>query len=254
MDAISGLHINNCKEEKLYTASIVEDESAIRTYLQDTLSKSFKMNHMPMKIETFQSGTCFLENSNGHCHYDIVFMDIEMPEIDGIEVCRQLKSSNPDIIVVFISAKEELVFQSFEVQPFRFIRKSQYENQLQALTRSCIDLLHKKNSKVIKFEENYSGDLYSFHVDDIVYVEAFGKKSTVVTKTDSVVIKNMLMSFEKTLENYAFVKPHRSYLVNCKYIKYIGKQYMRLTNSVEIPISRDRSEAVKQQFLNYSIN
>lgn len=253
MDNLEKLHINEIADTTSYRAAIVEDNSEIRTYLKDTLSKSFSLIHEKVEFDIYPSGDSFLETLNDHYHFDIIFMDIEMPGTDGIEVCRQAKRLFPDVLIVFISAKEELVFQTFEVQPFRFIRKSQYLNQLPSLTKSCAEYLAHQKRKIISFRETYSGDLYSFPVDSIKYIEALGKSCRIVTDADTVIIKNKLMSFEELLKDYSFLKPHRSYLVNCRYICYIGKHSLKLTDSEEIPISRNKSEEIKQQFMHLTI-
>ena len=155
--------------------------------------------------------------------------------------------------MVFISGKEELVFQTFEVQPFRFIRKNLYASQLPALTAACTDRLRSQSRKIIQFREPYSGDLFSFHVDEIKYIEALGKSCQIETISGTVIVKGKFMVLENLLKGYSFLKPHRSYLVNCSFIYYIGKQYLKLTDQTTIPISRNKAELIKQQFLQYNM-
>lgn len=253
MDNLEELHFTSSHAANVYHAAVVEDDPSMLQYIRQTLADAFAVHKVSMEFDTFPSGDRFLEMIHDHYHYDLVFLDIEMPGINGIEVCRRIRQINPDSLVVFISGKEELVFQTFEVQPFRFIRKNQYLSQLPALTAACMERLQKSARQIIRFREPHSGDLYSFHVDKIRYVEALGKSCKIVTDNESIVVKGKFMTLEELLRDYAFVKPHRSYLVNCNYIYCIGRQSLKLTDQTEIPISRNKSEQIKQQFLEYTM-
>ena len=117
-------------------AAIVEDE---RVFLENTkilLAGEFDKRHVAIAFDPFDEGQSFLNMLAQHFRFDIVFLDIEMPGIDGISVCRKIREVAPQTIVVFVSNKEELVFQTFEVQPFRFIRKS----ELKEVVTSLVDL------------------------------------------------------------------------------------------------------------------
>lgn len=236
----------------MYRAAIVEDEARFSQYFRDTMSDAFRREGVAVSIETFGSGPDFLEMYERHYHYDLIFLDIEMPGMDGIQVCRRIRTLAPDALVVFISQKDSLVFQTFEVQPFRFIRKSQYEEQLPALVKDCIAQLHRAAHCVLTLEEHSSGDIYSFDVHTILYIEAQRKDCRVVTSDSETLVRCKLADIEAMLAPHAFLKPHRSYLVNCEAIRYIGKNHLCLSNGAEIPISRGRENEIKQKFLAYS--
>lgn len=236
----------------MYQAAIVEDEAQIRSYLKDTLCRSFKEQQIDVAFDTFASGEKFLSMFNQHYHFDMIFLDIEMPGMDGINICKQIREIAPDALVIFISNKEELVFQTFEVQPFRFIRKSEYAKQLPALVNAIVDRLSTLNTYMMRILEPSSGDLFSFDVNKILYVEAQRKDCLIVTTTGELTIRCKLMDIAIKLADFGFLKPHRSYLVNCQYIFYIGKTSLQLTNKEEIPISRGKVGEIKQAFLSYT--
>ncbi|WP_099469401.1 LytR/AlgR family response regulator transcription factor [Konateibacter massiliensis] len=238
----------------MYQAAIVEDEPEILDYLKHTLSDYFRQKNFPVAFDAFLKGTGFLDMFDNHYHYDMIFLDIEMPGIDGIDICRHIRSIAPDTLVVFISNKEELVFQTFEVQPFRFIRKSEYQQLLPSLVDSLISQLLSKQSSLIYITEALSGDIFSFDVNQIVYIEAQRKSCCITTTTGNTILRCKLMDLDRELSKFHFIKPHRSYLVNCRYIFHIGKTSIRLSNQQEVPISRNRIEKVKQEFLFYHTN
>lgn len=236
----------------MYQAAIVEDEGQIRTYLKNTLAASFHELKIHVTFDTFASGDNFLSMFHQHYHFDMIFLDIEMPGMDGISLCKRIREVSPDALVVFISNKEELVFQTFEVQPFRFIRKSEYDKQLPALVDAIATRLNNLSSSLIRILEPASGDIFSFDIKKVLYVEAQRKNCRIVTTTGELILQSKLMEIEEKLADYAFLKPHRSYLVNCQYIFYIGKSTLQLTNKEELPISRGKVDEVKQLFLEYT--
>lgn len=236
----------------MYQAAIVEDETQIRSYLMQTLCKAFEEQQIHVAFDTFASGEQFLSMFTQHYHFDMIFLDIEMPGMDGISLCKRIREISPNALVIFISSKEDLVFQTFEVQPFRFIRKNDYAKQLPTLVNGIISKLNTLSSCMICIPELSSGDLFSFNVKQILYVEAQRKNCRVVTTTGDSTIHCKFMDISKKLADFPFLKPHRSYLVNCDYIFYIGKNTLQLTNKEEIPISRSKVSEIKQAFLNYT--
>lgn len=237
----------------MYKAALVEDEAPIRAFLCKSLKEQFGERNIPIVFEAFESGPRFLAVFEDHYHYDVIFLDIEMPELDGIEVCRRIRQLAPNALVVFISNKESLVFQTFEVQPFRFVRKSHYQDSLPGLVDALTCKLNSLGQEMIRITEPGSEDVYSFDVNQILYVEAQRKDCRVVTTSGESTIRCALKTIEGLLLSRQFVKTHRSYLVNCRHIYYIGKASLLLTNHKEIPISRSQMEVVRRQFLAYSV-
>ena len=96
-------------------------------------------------------------------------------------MCIRDRAQAPDSLVIFISNKEELVFQTFEVQPFRFIRKSEYQKLLPALVDAISQKLEEQTKHLIFITEPGSGDIFSFDIRNIFYVEAQRKNCLIVT-------------------------------------------------------------------------
>lgn len=236
----------------MFHAAICDDEQDIARYIEKTLAAEFSKNNAQVSFDIFSNGNRLLEMLDEHYHFDIVFMDIEMDEIDGISICKQIRQANNDALVVFISNKDELVFSTFEVQPFRFVRKSHYDQLLPDLVPAIITELARRNPSTLKIVEPRSGDIFSFDANQIQFVEAQGKSCLVHANNNSTEIRIKLMEVEEQLSEYEFIKPHRSYLVNYKYISSIKKGDIELTNGEIIPISRNRIEDVKREFIQYT--
>lgn len=238
----------------MYQAAIVEDEELFLKNTKSLLGDTFFERNVQVAFDFFLSGTEFLPMIEQHFHYDMIFLDIEMPEIDGISVCRRIRQIAPDALVVFISNKESLVFQTFEVQPFRFIRKNELKEMAPSLVDAIITELSKKEQHIIRFEEPGSGDVYSFDVSRIKYVEAQRKDCHICTKDGDFSIRIKFMNLEQMLSSYNFIKIHRSFLVNSEEVNQIKKESVLLISGEELPLSRSLRESVKQAFLSHSMN
>ena len=238
----------------MYQAAIVEDEEVFLNRTKELLANTFNNKDISVAFDFFMSGEEFLPMIEQHFHYDMIFLDIEMPGIDGISVCRKIREIAPDALVVFISNKESLVFQTFEVQPFRFIRKSELNEMVNSLVDSILSELDKRKQKIIKIEEPSGGDVYSFDVRKILYVEAQRKECAIVTESGITTLRSKLMTLEEALSGEDFIKIHRSFLVNMSAITRIQKDTVLLKNGHELPLSRNMREEVKQSFLNHSMS
>ncbi len=236
----------------MFQGAIVDDETDVLDFIQSEIKNEFKKRNSNIAIEKFNNGQSLLNMLSEHYHYDFIFLDIEMPQMNGIELCRNIKLMLPNCLVIFISNKDELVFQTFEVQPFRFIRKNHFKDQLPILVESLLYQISKQKKTVIQITESGSKDIFSFDISKIQYIESNRKQCLIVTDLNKTYVTFKLADFEKCLDTYEFIKPHRSYLVNCQSIFHISKTSIKLTNGIDIPVSRDRLESVKQQFLIYS--
>ncbi|HHV12528.1 MAG TPA: response regulator transcription factor [Clostridiales bacterium] len=234
---------------KEYRVAISDDDEKTLLYICQQLTKAFDNIQIQLSIDSFTDNALLLQSVRSGEQYDIFFLDIEMPGLNGIEVSQRLRDTGIEKPLVFISNKAEFVFQSFEVRPFRFIRKSHFKDELPRLAKDLIREIHKNTGKKIFIEEDNSTNVYSFMIQDIIYIEVMGKYCNIVTNHQSARIRRTLDSIEAELIPFGFLKPHRSYLVNYRYIFSISKTSLILDNRMEIPLSRKRINEIKEQFM-----
>lgn len=237
---------------KSICAAICEDEKPILKYIHQNLQKEFLTTEYHIMFDCYLSGEELLSACSSGKDYQVLFLDIEMPGIDGIELCRKIRLIYPNVLIVFISNREELVFQTFEVRPFSFIRKNHFKEELPILVRNLEQQWNLERGVLISIQEKNSPAVYSFNVNEILYVEALLKTCRVVAAHSEQIIRSPLSDFQEKLEPYGFLQPHRSYLVNYRYIFCIKKDSIVLDNKTEIPLSRRRISEVKQQFISLS--
>ncbi|MCM1236075.1 MAG: LytTR family DNA-binding domain-containing protein [Ruminococcus flavefaciens] len=178
--------------------------------------------------------------------YDVVFMDIKMPEKDGITAAKELGELSPKLIIVFLSDYDSYVWNSFLASPIYFLRKSCLADELPVVVDKCIETYIKRHKTIIIDRKS---ETYRCNADDIYYVEAQGKNTSLHFVSDIKILKTTFSNVEKTLNNMPFLKIHRSYLVNCSHIRSLQNKQVILDNDEVLPVSKYRYDSIHKQYL-----
>ncbi len=231
-----------------YKIGICDDEEIILNNVTELIID--KLN----KIECCYDLTKFTNplhiiNSHFESNFDIVFLDIDMPVLNGIEVAQAIKINNPNTFIIFITGKDELVFESFKVQPFRFIRKSKLKDEISEAILEAYKLLQVNSYKVNFMIENVK---YDIDINGILYIESSRNYITINTiNNKKFKYKDSINKKAKELEKYGFIRTHVAYLVNQKYIQRIENNDVIIKTYEKIPISRSHIRSVKQKLIEY---
>ncbi len=194
-------------------------------------------------IAEYSSGKdCISEVSN----YDVVFLDIDMPDVSGLDIAAYI-NKNAATLIVFVTEHDELVYSSLKFQPFRFLRKSYLDRELPEALHS---LIQKVKTKKMTFRTKI-GDTV-IELNNLIYIEIFIHQVMFhIADGEPLEGYGSLSSLEKMLSPMDFIRVHSGYLVNCKYIYSIEANSIILDNKSKIPLSRHRAEKVKEYFADY---
>lgn len=232
----------------MFKAAICDDEPMILDYLHKHISNEFKRQGADVCIDKFTSGRDFL-NVHRAKPFDVVFLDIDMPEVSGFDAAEQINDIG-DALIVFVTSHDELVYSSIKFRPFRFIRKTILENDLPETSEAIIKEVYKRSTGKKYAFQTRSGEAF-VDLSSIEYIEIYGHWLMVHIKDgDPLECYGSLSDFERQLEEYDFVRTHKSFLVNCKFIFAIEKNQVVLDDKTVIPLSRYKVEAVKNKFKN----
>lgn len=179
--------------------------------------------------------------------YDLVFLDYKFPDRSGMDVARSLRESSDDVVIVFISAYSEYVFESFEVGAFRYLLKPVNEIELVKTLDSFLALRRRNHPVEIPLKNK---NIY-IKSDEILYIESFEKHCIVRSMEKSYTTAKALSSFQGEINNTAFFRTHRRYLVNMKYISEIEKNIITLINGEKVEISRRNLMNFNKSYMNY---
>lgn len=179
--------------------------------------------------------------------FDIVFLDIEMPGINGFEVAENLRKNNSKVIIIFLTSMESLVFDSFRYAPLRFIRKKQLDFELEeSLVKAFNEL--ERNSRFYIFKTS-NGEI-KLLLDDILYIESSMRKIYIHTAAEIYqLVGGQFNELVDELKKNGFILTHRTCLINVKCIYSIEAKNVVLDNKEKLPISRYRVKEVKEAFI-----
>lgn len=179
---------------------------------------------------------------------DILILDIDMPQISGLELAERLRSEDSKLIIIFLSAHEEFVFKAIEFQPFRYIRKMHLEREMPLAIRSAVRVIVANRDKQI-FLNTDDGEV-KVMISEIMYYETEKRKIAVHLKNGNNLLANKKIAEMQDLINKdSFIMIHRSCVVNADYVKNILNGIIVLDNDEKLIISRPRYKSVKQQIL-----
>lgn len=231
-----------------YKIAICDDEEIFLEKIYSIVESNLKKLDFGYHIQKFLCAKALIL-SNCNENYDIVFLDIDMPETNGIEAAISIKHSNPEIVIIFVTSKDELVYESIKTQPFRFIRKSKLTEEISESIIETFKILESNSYKLtIKVDNNF----YKIDAAAITYIES--NKNYVIVNTfngKQFRYKHNISSIEKELEPYGFIRTHSGYLVNQKFIRRIEGNDVIIKNYERIPISRSKKYYVQQKFIEY---
>lgn len=225
--------------------AIVDNEKTIINEICSLIESSTDMKCI---IETFERSIEFFQKIN-NILCDIVFLDIDMPEMNGFDIAKTLNNIRPDITIIFVSSFENFVFESFEYHPFRFVRKSNLKKDIDsALNAYKREIERKKDVYFFKTNEAER----SVKTSDIMYFESMGHDIFIYTVDGNFKIKrerdrNMTVKFiTEKFENKGFIRVHKSFLVNYLYIHTINYSNIILKNNLKININPRKANDIKK--------
>lgn len=180
--------------------------------------------------------------------YDFCFVDIDLIDESGIEVVKYIKEEQLKVKIVFISGYLNLIHDSLIVQPFYFIRKRYYKNDLANFFVIYTNM--KKSKELISL--NYKYNRVIINVEDIIYVASFGHQLTVKTKKRLYEDNRKLMDIQEYLSNQGtFARVHKSYIINLEYLVSYKKNMLILEDGTEIVLGRVYKKDFDKRFQEY---
>lgn len=174
------------------------------------------------------------ENIKLKLKYDIVFLDIKLLEENGIEIAKNIKQKGICNMIVFVSAHAHLVYDSFIVRPFFFLRKSNYQNDLKVFYDLVDDTLTESNLIALK----YSGESKMISVNDIIFIESIDHELKIHTKDSVYYDSRTLKSFTEIINSNNFVQIYKSYVINLDFMLSYTTTSVILVENITLPIGR----------------
>lgn len=232
----------------IFKIAIVEDNIECANRLKSMLDIYSKEKDLLFDVLEFNCVENFLSYSK-NC-FDLVFMDIDLPGMNGMEGARKLRESDSMITIIFVTNYAQFALKGYEVSALDFLLKPLvYKNFVIKLDRAFSIIEKRQDKKVIAFgklEKN------CMSVHDIIYIEVYGH-NVKYHKTDGTIVEvtGTLSALAEELKEYGFSLCNSCFLVNMKYISKIKSLAVTMADGTELQISVRRRKQFVDDFTSY---
>ena len=211
-------------------AAIIEDEKTHRDLLSSYIEAWGKKTKDPVFIKEYENAASFLFDWED-LEFDILFLDIQMPGMDGMELARKIRQKDEQIAIVFTTGIDDYIGEGYEVEALHYLLKP----------------IPSKEYRIVHSTEDETKKIC---VSEINYVEAQKHSSRIfINGQKEIMVKESLSQMEELLKDQDFVKSHRSYLCQLSKIHQIDKDTIIFDDGSRVPVSRRLYQEVNQKFI-----
>ncbi len=225
----------------------IDDIKSLKNCLLDFINEKKDLS-LKFDVIEFTDPKAFL--SSEIKNYNLIFLDIEMPSINGLDLAKKIREKNDSVALVFITNMAQYALNGYEVNAIDFMVKP--------LNYFDFSLKFKKIIKYIERNYDYSltikngeNDLIRFNTNEIIYVEIFSHYLLFHLKDNVIKVRGTMNDIEEKLSAFSFVRIAKSFLINLKYIKNIKGEKVILSDDTELSISRLRKTEFMNKFYKY---
>lgn len=237
------MNIAVCDDQKEMTNTI---HNLIKNYLDE---KTNGLNN----IRSYFDGDSLLSDIQAGKSFDIIFLDIEMPSITGLEVAKQIRQNNFDVLIIFITSHPNFMSASFKVEAFDFLTKPLDTEELYAVLERCLQKYRQKHGQI---KVRTPLGVAVIQLNDVMYIYSEKHYINFILNNDTTIRTLMTLNqLEAELTLYRqFARCHQSYIVNFDYVVEVQRTKILLKNYMDsLPVSRAYKESVKEKFLLYHL-
>lgn len=230
------MHIALCDDDKYF---IKEFEAQILVTADSC--------DIDLTVASFTAAKPFLAEAGRHAgeRSFMCFLDIDMPGMTGFELAEELRRLNSGTRIVFVSNKDELVFQSLEYHPFFFLRKNRLQEELKRQLVELHDSIHPKHTY-----ETFQTGRQTIQIDMETVVYAESEKNYLVLyygePLRAVKVRLKISEAEERWKAYGFIRIHKGIMINPRYIKQLANDGLQLTGGKILPVARSSMPELKR--------
>ena len=227
--------------------AICDDELNICSQVERFLSEILSEKSIEFNIDVYNRGNDLCDEMK-RTEYDLVFLDIELPEMNGVDIGRCIREElcNERVQIAYISAKEGYAMELFEYRPINFLVKPLDKEKIARVIRKYF-VVSEQDNHFFTYKKGY--DFFKVPMSQILYFENKGKKILMVTVDEVVEFYDSIENVYQHVKGHKFLFIHKSIIVNYEYVKKMGYEEVVMIDGNNFPISQSRRKAIRQMFM-----
>lgn len=232
-------------------AILCDDDALILKQVKGLLQQLGRELNIVFEIQCFTSAEELLFGYPQKA--DLLFLDVQMKKITGIEAARAIRQRDKLVSIVFMSSYAQYAVDGYEVQAYRYLLKPVSQIQFrEEITDLALRLENSRKRSVYIATREVS---YSLAPQDILYIETLPDKHLGFhCRSSRIEVPGTIGSWENQLAEQDFFRCHHAYLVNLAYISRLGKEDLLLSDGSVLPVSRRRKKELSEAFYHYMKN
>ncbi|HEY8423217.1 MAG TPA: LytTR family DNA-binding domain-containing protein [Clostridia bacterium] len=227
--------------------AIVEDNKSEADQLVYCLKTYEKEHNQHFHIAVYSAAGQFLDKNSET--YDIVFFDIELPDLNGIKAAQILRSYDKNVVIIFITHMAQYAIQGYEVNALDYIVKPVTYKTLVFKIQKAIGIINA--NKEMELTVTQKGNILRISTSDLMYVEVAGHTLTYHLTKGVIKGRGTLSALEKTLKSRNFMRCNSCYLVNPRFIEYVKGYDIFMLNGDRLKISQPKKKKFMEEFANW---
>lgn len=233
----------------MINVAVIDDKREDLLKITQIIHDVFYEHQTAVNVVQYSGPLEFKKDIEKGVKFRMAFLDIELPEINGIDVAKNLKDAGT--LVIFVSAKEKFVFRALQIYPFAFARKKFIDYDLPRYVKGAMEIvkqrMSRENSKALMLESR--NKVLAIHPYRIMYATIKGRTITFYQengKTFDFIYKMKQLAAE--LDRYDFIQVSRDVVVNCSFILEIKNYVVTMDDGTEFKVPKPKIEDIKSEF------
>lgn len=225
-----------------------DDDAAFRSLMAEAVGEAFSRNGVAVRGSETAAADELLALLE-HRSFDLLFLDIDMPGMDGIRLGEALRVRGFGGDIIYVSNMDDKVYEIFGAHPWSFMRKSRFADELGGVVAEYVRALRARSTRFVA--EDAQGQTRSFAPEEILYAEAAGKTQKLFTtaQAEPILLRSSMRRLDDALEPMGFIRVHKGFLVNYRYIRKITSRSVLMDTGADLPVGRDRLNEARERYL-----
>ena len=229
---------------------ICEDEGVFSEQLVEYINEWAKTAAVFVEIFIYTTAEKFLYEWEDGEDYDLIFLDIKMGRMSGMDLAKLIRKTNNDIPIVFTTNMKEYVFKGYSVSAMQYLLKPVKKEDC----FTCLNKVLQSNKTKKYYLLNDTEKTVKIPTSDIIYIEMYSHTATMVTATKKYECRKTVSQVLEELNDALFIKCHKSFIINIRHIEAVSKVFAVMSNGSEIPLSKNIAGEINEKFIKYNVS